>query len=217
VIEINLVPGSSGKASRRGLPKLGGGGFKLPKGDRTVSIMLGLGVAAIGLIAWLHVSTSARLENLTADHEAAVRDSVRYAQLRAQGDSLRDQVAMIGQKLEVIQEIDGGRYIWPHVLDEISRALPPYVWLTNVSDAYSETGYPRVALQGRAGNLYALGRYMRELESSPFLTSVRLISSAQVRVEERTVYTYALEVGYEEPPPDVVETVPLFAAMEQED
>jgi len=33
----------------------------------------------------------------------------------------------------IIQSIDGERYTWPHVLDELSRLLPPYTWLTSVT------------------------------------------------------------------------------------
>jgi Tfp pilus assembly protein PilN len=215
LIEINLLPGAT-RRKARGLPKLGGGAKPtLPAGDRSTAYIAGVAVLAIALVGWLHFSTNARLSELHAEHEAAARDSARYAQMRSQGDSLRQQVAVIGQKLEVIQELDGSRYIWPHILDEVSRALPPYVWIVNMTDAAS-SGLPRVRIEGRAGTYYALGRYMRDLESSPFLSRARLVSSSQLRVDERTVYAFVLEVGYQEPPPDAIETVPLFAAAEGE-
>lgn len=216
MIEINLLPGAAKRKTRSGLPKLGGGAkLQLPAGDRSTVYIAGVAVLAVALIGWLHFSTNARFSELHAEHEAAARDSARYAQMRAQGDSLRQQVAIIGQKLEVIQELDGSRYIWPHILDEVSRALPPYVWLVNLTEAASST-HPRVRIEGRAGTYYALGRYMRELESSAFLSRARLISSSQLTVDERTVYAFILEVGYQDPPPDAIETVPLFAASEGE-
>jgi Tfp pilus assembly protein PilN len=216
LIEINLLPGATKRKARSGLPRLGGGaGFKLPAGDRTTAYLAGVAILSVAMVAWLHLSTSARLSGLHAEHEAAARDSARYAQMRAQGDSLRQQVAVIGQKLEIIQELDGSRYIWPHILDELSRALPPYVWIVNLTEAASNS-HPRVRIEGRAGTYYALGRYMRELENSAFLSRARLISSSQTRVDERTVYAFVLEVGYQDPPPDAIETVPLFAAAEGE-
>ena len=36
------------------------------------------------------------------------------------------------RQLGVITTIDSARYAWAHVLDEVSRALPPYTWLTAV-------------------------------------------------------------------------------------
>lgn len=220
MIEINLLPGAAKKSSRRGMPKLGGGKMKLPEFDRTIGIMAAVAVLALAGITWLHFATTAKLSELSAEQEAAVRDSVRYDQLRTQGDSLRAQVATISQKLEVIQSIDAGRFIWPHIFDELSRALPPYVWLTAVREAASDAELPRIRVEGRAGNLFTLGRFMRELEASPFFRGARLISSEQVTMEERTLYEFVLEAEYEEPPPDVIQTVPLFEGadtIEQED
>lgn len=185
--------------------------------DRTMTIIAVVAVAAILAVAWLHISTSSRMATLRADEEAAVRDSIRYAQLRSQGDSLRDQVAIISQKLEVIQQIDGDRYVWPHIMDAVSRALPEFVWLTNVTESSAAEGNPRIRLQGRAGTYPALGRYMRELENSPFLMNARLISSERTQADERTVYGFVLDVTYQDPPPDVIRTVPLFPGPESED
>lgn len=220
MIEINLLPGSVKRAPRRGLPRFGGGGGrskgKLPEFDRLLVGSIAVAVLAIALVAWLHISTSARLNDLRADEEAAVRDSARYAVLRTQGDSLRAQLEAISARMEVIQNLDAGRYVWPHIMDEVSRTLPPYVWLVSMTSTLVDGGHPRVSVEGRAGNLLAVSRYMRELESSPFLGGARLISSSQTTIDERTVYSFSLEVGYEEPPADVIETVPLFASQDSE-
>lgn len=220
MIEINLLPGSVKRAPRRGLPRFGGGGrkskAKLPEFDRLIVGSIAVAVLSVALVAWLHFSTSARLNDLRAEQEAAVRDSARYAVLRTQGDSLRIQLEAISARMQVIQDLDAGRFVWPHIMDEVSRTLPPYVWLVNMTGAFVEGGHPRVRIEGRAGNLLALSRYMRELESSPFLGGARLISSEQTTIDERTVYSFALEVGYEEPPADVIQTVPLFASQNPE-
>lgn len=218
MIEINLLPGSVKRAPRRGLPRFGGGGSKgkLPEFDRLLVGSIAVAVLAVALVAWLHFSTSARLNDLRADEEAAVRDSARYAVLRTQGDSLRAQLQAISVRMQVIQDLDAGRYVWPHILDEVSRTLPPYVWLVSMTSTLVEGGHPRVSVEGRAGNLLAVSRYMRELESSPFLAGARLISSSQTTIDERTVYSFSLEVGYEEPPADVIQTVPLFASQDSE-
>jgi Tfp pilus assembly protein PilN len=38
----------------------------------------------------------------------------------------------VRRQLAVISEIDSTRYAWAHVLDEVSRSMPPYTWLTAV-------------------------------------------------------------------------------------
>ena len=37
------------------------------------------------------------------------------------------------RQIAVITSIDGTRLVWPHVLQEVSRALPPYVWLRAIA------------------------------------------------------------------------------------
>lgn len=225
MIEINLLPGASKRGGKRGGKKSGGrrkaagaaiARPTLPEFDRGTALIAGAWILGIALVGYLHFTTNSRLSALRTENEAAVRDSTRYAVLRAQGDSLLAQENVIGQKLQVIQEIDAGRFIWAHILDEVSRALPPYVWVVNLTEAFSEGGVPRVRMEGRAGNYYALGRYIEDLEASPFLQQVRLISSAQTQVEQRTVLGFVLEASYQEPPPDMIETVPLFGTAQRE-
>jgi Tfp pilus assembly protein PilN len=221
VIEINLLPGSTKKGGRRKLrraPAVGAGAAKpsLPEFDRTKALVVGGWVLGLAIVAYLHLGMNSRMETLRVENEAAVRDSARFAILRAQGDSLQARERAISQKLQVIQEIDAGRYIWAHILDEVSRALPPYVWVVNMTEAFSEAGVPRVRLEGRAGSYFAVGRYIEDLEASPFLRQVRLISSSQTQADQRTVLGFILEASYEEPAPDAIETVPLFGAVPSE-
>jgi Tfp pilus assembly protein PilN len=220
MIEINLLPGSTKRAARRGLPRPGrvsaASRLRLPSADRT-SVMIGAAwIVSLGLVAWLHVSTTSRMADLRTDLQAAVRDSTRYAMLRAQGDSLLAKQGVIAQKMHVIQEIDAARFTWPHILDEVSVALAPYIWLTGITESATTGSLPRFRLQGKAGNTFALTRFMDELEGSPFLQGVRLISSVQERLETRTVHDFVLEIGFSEPPPDAIQTVPLFGALTRE-
>jgi Tfp pilus assembly protein PilN len=222
MIEINLLPGSTKRAPRRGLPGLAGasalsGKLQAPKFDRTLGMIVGAWVVGLGAAGWLYFSTDMRMSQLEVELEAAIRDSTRYEQLRAQGDSLMKQESVIGQKMQVIHTIDAGRYVWSHIMDEVSRALPAYIWLTEVSEVEIRDGLPRFKVLGKAGNTFALTRFMDELESSPFLHQVRLISSEHERVDTRTVHKFVLELAYQEPPADVIQTTPLFSASAQEE
>jgi Tfp pilus assembly protein PilN len=219
LIEINLLPGSTKRAPKRGLPRLGGGGgpslglgrLRGVKLDRTMAIVVGLWVVGVGGLAAMHFPSSARQAQLEEDIRLAVEDSARTATQLAQTQSLMAQEQVIAQKLEVIAEIDGARYIWPHILDEVSRALPAYVWLTGLTNIDTDAGgLPRVRIEGRAGNYFALTRFMEDLELSPFIQQVRWVSATQTQEAERVVYTFVFEAAYETPPPDVIETAPVF-------
>jgi Tfp pilus assembly protein PilN len=227
VIEVNLVPGAARRGKRRSsrvklaLPTMG----KLPQVDR----FLGFVVAA-----WV------RRAHLTEQLDGLVQDSVHYATVIKANERLRARRDSIAQKLNIIQEVDAGRYVWAHVLDEVSRALPEYTWITklttlgaekprggavrNTSAGGSEGEEPAAPagpkapsfrIEGFTGNNLALTEFMQELEASPFIRMVRLTSTEGVEQSGRFVHSFMLEAYYEEAPAEVLETVPLFKAEEE--
>src|SRR5262249_55627146 len=131
----NLLPGRPAEKS--------GGGFKLRLPDFRMMLanvtnpwllaacaawilVLGGGLA-------LFVTSRTRLAVLNSRLEAVRTekrpDDAVLAQKR-QSERMRDsRVAEIG----MIRSIDGARYVWPHILDQVGKALPPYTWLTTLA------------------------------------------------------------------------------------
>jgi Tfp pilus assembly protein PilN len=219
VIKINLLPGAA-KRSARKLPSLSGlrpkGGVSLPTVDRWLLFVIIAWVIGPLVTGWLFFGQRNHISDLGIAIESARRDSARYAEMRAANAVLMARQDSIAQKLEIIQEIDAGRYSWVHVMDEISRALPQYTWLVNVTSkpVGSPLDLPHFLIEGRTGNTYALTEFMQELEASPFLRSIRLVSTDQVQEGEALIYSFVLDGEFQPPPPDLIETVPIFKARE---
>jgi Tfp pilus assembly protein PilN len=218
LIEVNLLPGGKKKSAARpkfslSLPKITGG---LPSVDRW-SLVAGLVVVGSLLsIGWLYMSVGGEVEELEVQTEVAVRDSIRLADVLAESSLLQSRADSIAERVAVIQEIDRGRYVWPHLLDEVGRALPDYAWLTGLRQA--GVSEPIVfQIEGQAGTYFALTTFMENLEASPFIRGVQLIASEQTELSggERLLYQFVLEAVSEEPPPELVETVPLFGPSVQ--
>ncbi|MDX1674558.1 MAG: PilN domain-containing protein [Longimicrobiales bacterium] len=212
MIEINLLPGAEKRKKR------GGGGFSLKLGDglpefnRITAFIVVAWILAPLLGLYLYFGVQNRKADLQVAIDQAVADSIRFSQLIQTQASLRARQDTIAQKLALIQEIDAGRYIWPHILDEVSRALPPYTWLDAI-DQVQGGPTPTFEVEGRTGSLPALTRFMDALEASPFLRNVQLISSEQAQVgndPNNIVNEFVLRGTYEPPPMEMVETVPLF-------
>jgi Tfp pilus assembly protein PilN len=151
MIEINLLPGSGKKK-----PKGGGGGPKFDLGaalsgftakvkDKYLAaafILLAVGGGAVG--ATYTVQTKQEVE-LQSQLDQAVQDSTHYATVmrdKARAEAKRDTVL---RQLNIIRSIDEDRFVWAHVLDEISKALPPYTWLTVVNYSGTPQGAQNVA------------------------------------------------------------------------
>lgn len=213
MIEVNLHPGASRRTKRRS-PSLS---VSIPRIDGLVrdpwlAFIIAAWIVGPGLLLWMFLGTRSKSAELTAAIEQAVQDSTRYARLIAAQESLEARRDTIAQKLQIIQEIDAGRYIWAHILDEISRALPEHTWLREINAMESDASFPKFQIIGRTGNTFALTRFMKDLEASPFVRSVRLVSTELVvETNDRVVHEFFLEAEYEEPPAELIETVPLFA------
>jgi Tfp pilus assembly protein PilN len=219
-INVNLKPGTARKTKTAGkLPRFGGLGDKfarfktLPTFDRMLAFIVIGWVIGPALIGFMFFTTRAKRNELNTNIAAALADSTKYSQLIAANKTLLARRDTIAMKVNVIQQIDAHRYVWSHVLDELSRALPSYTWLTKITSIPTDSAerMPRFSLEGRAQNNFALSQYMQQLESSPFIRAVRLTTNELVREKEKLVYAWVLEAFYEEPPPDMIQTVPLFA------
>jgi Tfp pilus assembly protein PilN len=136
MIEVNLLPGGKKKTARGGgigMPSLNfaavGAWFSARVKDKWLGATLLIAGISIGGIAYLYVQQQARDLLVNNRLEKVVADSTRYAVVlrdRIRAQAKRDSALL---QLKVIQAIDEDRYIWPHVMDEVSRALPIYTWL----------------------------------------------------------------------------------------
>ena len=137
IIEVNLLPGAKKK-------KRGGGGSAVDFAAIGVAISNKvkdkwlasavacgiLGLSAIGMMFWMQ---SQRESSLKADEQKAIADSVQFAAVlkdRMTAQAKRDSALT---QLMIIRAIDEDRLIWPHFLEEVSRALPIYTWLRQLT------------------------------------------------------------------------------------
>lgn len=220
MIEVNLLPGGKKRPSRGG-----GFSFKLPtvsglSADPWILGAIAVGAVALGVIAWLFVGVTARTGNLEEAIVEAEADSAQYDSLITQAQALTARRDSIAAKVRIIQDIDQNRYVWSHVMDELSRGLPDYTWLESVVQTSSLPNL-QLRISGRVGQMYALSRFIENLEASPFFRNASLVSSDQVvqsgEGAEQVVYQFTLTVAYDQPPLEFLETVPLFEEGEVEE
>lgn len=166
-------------------------------------------LGAISLVAVLHLGAAAEREELEIENARLSAEAEQLAEHAEQFRRMQEQRDSVRMRLEIIQELDAGRYIWAHILDEVSRALPDYTWLVEILQ--TEAGArPEFRVVGRTGNLYALTQFLTQLEASPFIRAVSLTSTFLVREGERDLHEFTIDASYQDPPPEYIETVPLF-------
>jgi Tfp pilus assembly protein PilN len=220
LIEINLLPG----AKRR----RGGKGFRFALPD--VKALAGLAKdpwliacivswALVALLATpLFLRSRAQRAALAPQLETAQREERRYSALVArkrQFEALRD--SLISQ-IDIIKGIDKDRYVWPHILDAVSKALPPYTWLDNLESRGGEADSGRVPsfqITGKAVDPQAFTRFLRNLEESAFIEGVAPVSTGIVQDHGRDVTTFIISARYQVPDSTLLTWQPLAATVVQ--
>src|SRR3954469_3363987 len=144
MIEINLLPGDGKK--KRKAKSASGSSFRLNFNPSqwfagitekiTDKYLLGaIGASALSglLIAFMFIHQTAQASGLEERETKAVKDSAQFGAVlnaKARAEATRDSLY---QQIAIIKSIDDSRYLWSHLMYEISNALPQYTWLKEVS------------------------------------------------------------------------------------
>ena len=229
MIEINLLPGARKKSrsSRTASVNLGAilgelaARFKDPWLIMAIAGMV-IGLAGVGGQFWYQRSTAAALDE---QQRVAVQDSARYSAVLAQRSAAESQRDSILRQIAVIRAIDGDRFVWPHILDELARALPTYTWLSSVVQSSSSAPVtPEQAAAGAApplnvrviaytADIQAVTIFMRQLEASPFFDNIILGSTEVAVTDGKEVTQFQVTMSYTKPDSSAIRTVPLSIAV----
>jgi Tfp pilus assembly protein PilN len=211
MITINLKPGSrrakTGASWASGLSTLKALPQKVKDPWPVAAIVAW--VLTVAFLGWVGIGSSVRLNRMETQLTAARSENLRFRSLiadRRRAEAAKDAVVT---QIATIRSVDGDRFVWPHILDEITRALPPYTWLTDVSamaqptapaDAADSTvvAPPPVGVQiiGRTMDIQGFTRFMRELEDSAWLRDVTLISTSTLIDHGRAVTVFTVKASY---------------------
>jgi type IV pilus assembly protein PilN len=230
MIEINLLPGKKKKAAA-------GAGFRFALPDfqgllasiRNPWLLVASGASVIvvagGLLLFITQSTRLRVlqGRLREVQVEKRRFDVVIAQKR-QSERVRDSLA---KEITVIRGIDSDRYIWPHVLDQVTKALPPYTWLTEIAgqgggapgqapaQPQDTTAVPavRVMIRGSTVDIQAYTTFLRQLAASPWFTDVTPATSSTVIEADRPVTAFNVGVRYRVADSVYIRTVPLTQSV----
>jgi Tfp pilus assembly protein PilN len=178
MIRINLLPREERvSAPRLTLPKIGGS--LLPMG------ILGGAVALIALTAGLE---RAKLAALQSD-VVQVRDEVRAIQPQVDRvKRLTSQRQELERRLEVIRQLDEGRFVSVRMMDNVSREVPKYLWLTSVKQENSGI----VTVKGMTFSNLIVADFMMSMEKNPMFAAVDLIQTNRGTIEGRDVTEFAI-------------------------
>ncbi len=218
MIEINLLPGAKRKRGGKGL-KLALPDLKALMGSVKDPWLIACVVAwalALGVVTPLWMKGRGQVASLKPRLEAAQREQRRYAALVARKRQFEQARDSLIYQIEVIKGIDKDRYVWPHILQAITTALPAYTWLDNLQSRGAEgdsTGAPTFQITGKTVDMQAFTRFLRNLEDSPFIQGVAPVSTGLVTEQGRDVTTFVISARYQYPDSSQLTFQPLAATV----
>jgi Tfp pilus assembly protein PilN len=235
MITVNLRPGLRRK--RAGSPLAGAlagvkaFGAKVKDPALLVAVAAWLGVA--GWLGYTWLSNTSELRALEPRLEQARAEHKRFQTFLDQKhkqEQIRDSLLA---QIVTIRSVDGDRYVWPHVLDEVTRAVPAYTWLVDISPVAAPPPPPQTAAQakdkkqpidtmpksvafqlnGRTVDIQAYTRFLRNLEASPWISDVTPVSAQTVVEQERAVTAFTIRARFKQADSAYIRTVPLSQSV----
>ena len=161
-----------------------------------VSLAIGLAILGVAVVGLGHVVIAAWIENQNGRNKLLQTEIAKLDEQIKEIDRLRDQTQALLARKQVVETLQANRTEAVHLLDQLVRQLPDGVYLKSVKQQGA-----RVTLVGYAQSNARVSTLMRNIESSPWLTSPNLIEIRSIALDKQKVneFTLALQMKRQAP------------------
>jgi type IV pilus assembly protein PilN len=156
-------------------------------------------VLALLFIGWRFWALSRESTQLDLEIAAAQQETTRLHSIIQQVQQFEQRKAQLQQRVTLIEQLRKGQTGPVHMLDQISRALPPMLWLLELK----QTG-DSVQLDGRCSTLTGLSEFVTNLEASGyFKRSVEIINTQveSVSTPPGELIKFSIKAQFQTPDP----------------
>jgi type IV pilus assembly protein PilN len=186
MIRVNLL------APERAAKKKAVGGPALPSGGAVQSYLFlflfaGLAAVACGGLWWFQ---SNKIKDLDTRIAADTKRRQDLQAIEQQVKAFQQKKATLENKVAVIEMLRAAQKSPVHMLDEVSKALPDYVWLTQMDETRGS-----VVFNGQSNSLAAVADFISALQTSGWFPVVELVSSQ----ETNNLVTFSLRGNFNDP------------------
>jgi Tfp pilus assembly protein PilN len=202
MVRINLTPGEKSRETKaRRAPRVT---IRRPDWlSGSPSLLVGLvGLLVLLAAVFLYFGERRGISQARAAIEDARADSARFHTEIARVRAMEDVQSQLIARVDVLEQVVDGRLFWIRLLETLSLQLPEYTWL----EAVNQEDLPpeEIRIAGATFSNPAITAYMRGLEASPELQSVRLVGVTRALRQETPVQTFTLLATFENFDPVVI-------------
>ena len=168
MIRINLL--AAERAAKKKVNVALQTGQKLTIGCSTILVL------AVLFMGWRYWAVTRDSNKLDAEITASQQETTRLHAIIVQVQQFEQQKARLQQRVVLIEQLRKGQTGPVHMLDQISRALPPMLWLTELKQTGND-----VVIDGNCLVLTALSDFVANLEASGyFKKSIDIVGTKTV-------------------------------------
>jgi type IV pilus assembly protein PilN len=110
-------------------------------------------------------------------------------------EEVKNVKASLERKINLINDLRSQQDLAARIMDQLSRSLPDWVWLTGVT--YDNKG---LQINGKALSNNLIADYITSLENSSVFTNVSLINSTQRKAERNEYLEFSLSATLKKKP-----------------
>ena len=165
MIRINLLEVDRDRGKKKAI------GFQTGQ-KLTVACSLVL-IAAALFVGWRYWTLTRESAELDAQIAASQQETARLRSIIVQVQQFDQRRAQLQQRVVLIEQLRQGQTGPVHMLDQISRGLPPMLWLTELKQVGAD-----VVVDGKCTTLTGLSDFVANLEASGyFKRSIEIVST----------------------------------------
>jgi type IV pilus assembly protein PilN len=158
MIRINLLTAERTAAKKKSVA------FSLAGQKMTIAASMLLVATAAG-IGWRYWSITNESANLDREIAAAQQETARLHSVIQQVQQFEQRRAQLQQRVALIEELRRGQTGPVHMLDQVSRAMPPMLWLSELRQVGADG---TVQIDGRATTQTTVSDFVNNLEATGF-------------------------------------------------
>ena len=162
-VRINLLPHREQK--------------RIARQRQFVSLTVMLGILALGVVGLVHFVLTTQIEAQNSRNGLLKTEIAKLDEQIKEIDKLRDQIAQVLARKQVVETLQANRNEAVHLLDQLVRQLPDGIYLRSVRQSGT-----KVTLIGYAQSNARVSTLMRNVEASPWVDRPELVEIKLVPV-----------------------------------
>ena len=145
-----------------------------------------------------YVTVSRSSHRLDRDISAAQKEAVRLRIIISQVQQFEQHKVQLQERVSLIEQLRREQSGPVHILDQINRAVPPLLWLTELKQGADQNS---IVINGKCTNLAALPDFVKNLEGSGyFKKSIEIVNTrTETPAGMPEIVNFSLQAQFQRP------------------